>query len=89
MDKLRLYCYADETGQDTQGKIFLVAVVITKRELREAIEDNLEALEKESGKGLLKWKLTSIEKKKGYLQEILRIDALQGSLFYTVSLTLI
>jgi hypothetical protein len=49
MDKLKLYCYADETGPDTKGKMFLVAVVITTSELREIIERNLEDLELKSG----------------------------------------
>lgn len=84
INKLRLYCYADETGPDTEGKMFLVAVVITTGELREAIERGLEGLEEKSGKGLLKWKLTSISKKQSYLLGILRIGALQGSLFYAV-----
>jgi len=84
MDKLKLYCYADETGPDTKGKMFLVAVVITTSELREAIERNLEYLEGKSGKGILKWRLTSIPKKRSYLLGILRIGALQGSLFYAV-----
>lgn len=84
MDKLKLYCYADETGPDTQGKLFLVAVVITTGELREAIERGLEELEERSGKGILKWRLTSISKKQSYLNGILRIGALQGSLFYAL-----
>lgn len=84
MDKLKLYCYADETGPDTKGKMFLVAVVITTSELREAIERSLEDVEEKSGKGILKWRLTSISKKQSYLLGILRIGALQGSLFYTL-----
>jgi len=84
MDKLKLYCYADETGPDTKGKIFLVAVVITTSELREAIERSLEVVEEKSGKGILKWRLTSISKKQSYLNGILRIGALQGSLFYAL-----
>jgi len=67
MDKLKLYCYADETGPDTKGKMFLVAVVITTSELRETIERNLEDIEGKSGKGILKWRLTSIPKKKSYI----------------------
>jgi len=84
MDKLKLYCYADETGPDTKGKMFLVAVVITTSELREAIERSLEDVEEKSYKGILKWRLTSIPKKKSYLLGILGIGALQGSLFYAV-----
>lgn len=30
----RLYCYVDESGQDTEGKLFLVAVVVTERHSR-------------------------------------------------------
>ena len=84
INKLRLYCYADETGPDTKGKMFLVAVVITTSELREVIEHRLENLEGKSGKGILKWRLTSIPKKKTYLLGILGIGTLQESLFYAV-----
>jgi hypothetical protein len=84
MDKLKLYCYADETGPDTKGKMFLVAVVITTSALREVIERNLEDIELKSGKGILKWRLTSIPKKRSYLLGVLRIDVLQESLFYAV-----
>lgn len=84
MDKLKLYCYADETGPDTKGKMFLVAVVITTSELREAIERSLEDVEEKSEKGILKWRLTSIPKKKSYLLGILGIGDLQESLFYAV-----
>jgi len=37
----KLYCYIDETGQDTKGKLFLVSIVIQEQEreeLREKIE---------------------------------------------------
>jgi len=84
INKLRLYCYADETGPDTQGKMFLVAVVITTSELREAIERSLEDVEEKSYKGILKWRLTSRKKKQSYLLGILRIGALQESLFYAL-----
>lgn len=66
MNKLRLYCYADETGLDTGGKMFLVAVVVITRELREVIEHSLEELERKTGKGLLKWKSTDVSRKKAY-----------------------
>jgi len=31
-NKQKLYCYVDETGQDTAGKIFIVSVVIIEKE---------------------------------------------------------
>lgn len=27
----KLFCYVDETGQDTQGRLFVVAVVVAER----------------------------------------------------------
>lgn len=82
MDKLKLYCYADETGQHTQGRIFIVAVIITVGEQRETIERRLERVERESGKGFLKWKGTSTKRKVAYLSKILQVNTLQGSFFY-------
>lgn len=82
MDKLKLYCYADETGQHTQGRIFIVAAIITTGDQREKIERRLEKLERESGKGFLKWKGSSTKRKVDYLSKILQVNALQNSLFY-------
>ena len=82
INKLRLYCYADETGQHTQGKIFIVAVIITKGEKRERLERQLERLERESGKGTSKWKRTSVKRKADYLSKVLQVNALQDYLFY-------
>lgn len=30
--KQKIYCYVDETGQDTEGDLFLVALVVTGQE---------------------------------------------------------
>ncbi len=45
----KLYCYVDETGQDTQGALFLVALVIVGQE-REKLRKLLRSLEGRSGK---------------------------------------
>ena len=47
MDKL--YCYVDESGQDTGGRIFVVAIV-GRGENRDKLLDLCEQLEKVSGK---------------------------------------
>ncbi len=44
----KLYCYADETGQDTKGAFFLVAVVITPKASVAAIKKQLEEIERYS-----------------------------------------
>jgi hypothetical protein len=35
----KLYCYVDETGQDTKGDLFLVALVITGSERDEVLRE--------------------------------------------------
>lgn len=47
--KQKLYCYVDETGQDTEGQLFLVSVVVTEQE-QESFAHELERIEAESGK---------------------------------------
>lgn len=46
--KQKLYCYVDEIGQDTEGQLFLVSVVVTEQE-QEAFARELERIEAESG----------------------------------------
>ncbi len=45
-DRQKLYCYVDETGQDTEGHLFLVSVVVTEQE-RESFARELERIEAE------------------------------------------
>ena len=52
--KQKLYCYVDETGQDTLGQFFIVAVVITE-DVREQLIARLEHIEQVSRKGKAKW----------------------------------
>lgn len=66
----KLYCYVDETGQDTLGRFFLVAIVITGEE-REDIIRELELIEKETTKGITKWKKTSLQRRIAYIQRIM------------------
>lgn len=45
----RLYCYVDETGQDTRGALFIVAVVIAEEDA-EHLRRVCERIERETGK---------------------------------------
>ena len=67
----KLYCYVDETGQDTQGKFFLVCVVVVDATFRDRVEKRLLAIEKRSKKGHVEWTRISLPKKNAYLQELL------------------
>ncbi len=52
----KLYCYIDETGQDTLGSFFIVAIIVTDNRQRE-LEKKLEAIEATTGKKT-KWMKT-------------------------------
>jgi hypothetical protein len=80
----RLYCYVDESGQDTRGRLFLVSVVITERSLREELERRLLEIEQQSGKKATKWQKTSFDRRMAYLNGVLQLSRLSGSLFYAV-----
>jgi len=76
--KQKLYCYVDETGQDTGGDIFLVAVVVTA-DKREALRGVLEAAEEQSGKRSNKWSRSTRRQRTAYIQSVF---GLSGASFY-------
>lgn len=80
--KQKLYCYVDETGQDTKGKLFIVSVVITGDERDELLE-KLEAVEQATGKGRVKWLGAKDALRVAYIKTILTIPAFKGMLHYS------
>lgn len=46
---LKLYCYVDESGQDTEGRLFIVGGVITTQE-RDELTALCEQIERNVGK---------------------------------------
>ena len=80
----RLYCYVDESGQDTKGSFFLVALVLTDHDNREALEQQLFEVEEMSLKRKLKWRRASFERRLAYLTGILQLGLPRDSLFYGV-----
>ena len=79
----KLYCYVDETGQDTQGNFFLVAVVIARDE-RDHLRSQLEEIERATGKGRRKWVLTRDKSRVEYMRRILSLTVLRSHLLYSV-----
>lgn len=80
----KLFCYVDETGQDTQGRLFVVAVVVTDSE-REMLRQQCSAIEAQSGKGQRKWVKSKYDRRLAYVQQILKIPALHGRLCFSAS----
>lgn len=66
----KLYCYVDETGQDTGGLFFIVAIVITDERQRE-LEEYLESVEAAIGKKT-KWMKTSDAVRQTYISALAR-----------------
>jgi hypothetical protein len=84
MDKTKLLCFVDETGQDTYGKFFLVFGVLLEQENKDVLEAVLEKVEKDTGKNKYKWKNTDNKLKEKFLQEIIKVDGLKQILFYSI-----
>lgn len=80
----KLYCFVDETGQDTAGKLFLVSVILKEKDQLESLRDRLEQIERFSGKGNVKWKKTSFTIKQIYLSELMKLFDLRKSVYYSV-----
>lgn len=74
--------YVDETGQDTQGKFFLVGVVIT--EVADEFGTILNSIEKDSGKHRLKWHKANQNNRENYIRAVFKKIALMGILYYQV-----
>ncbi len=79
----KLYCYVDETGQDTKGDLFIVSVIVTEAE-RDKLREQLEEIERITGKGRRKWMKSRPKQKAAYIESVLQIPALKGKLNYAV-----
>ena len=84
MNKTKLYCYVDETGQDGLHKFFLVSVVITDKIKKAGLEKGLEDIEAKTGKKKSKWTKTKSEIRQNFIRELLGLKDLQKSIFYSM-----
>lgn len=80
---LKLYCYTDETGQDTRGKFFLVSILLSDKEQLEELRIKISGIEKNT-KGKTKWTKTDNKRKISFLKIILNFKILKGNLYYSV-----
>lgn len=78
----KLFVYVDETGQDTEGKLFLVSVVLTSSE-RENLRARLRKIEKESGKTFRKWTKATSKQRTKYIKTVIADKDFVGKLFYS------
>lgn len=69
----KLTAYVDETGQDTRGQFFLVAVLVSENLQHETLRDKLIDLERSTKKGKKKWKQTHPLQRSEYLSGLLPV----------------
>jgi len=79
----KFFCYVDESGQDTQGQLFIVSVLVTDND-RERLRQLCEDIERRSGKGERKWSKTSGARRVNYIQALLEQKVVAGKLHYQV-----
>jgi hypothetical protein len=77
------YCHIDETGLDTEGDLFIVGVAVVDEE-RDACVSLLEQIEKQSGKGRIKWNKTAYASRLAYMDSVLRRHEFAGRLHFDV-----
>ncbi|MBM3839898.1 MAG: hypothetical protein FJ398_18390 [Verrucomicrobia bacterium] len=80
--KHKRYAYVDESGQDTKGELFLVAVVVTESE-RDALRRRLGEIERESGKCERKWTKTPRDERSRYPERIISLPDLARHLYFS------
>ena len=80
----RVDLYVDESGQDTRGKLFVVAIVAVENS--DEFRRYCESFEASSGKGKVKWRSAQRERRLAYLRAVISGAASLGvTLFYSVS----
>lgn len=77
----KLYCYVDETGQDTRSEVFVVVAVVTEKE-QAKLRHQLVDAEQASGVGISKWNNASHDRRTKFLQTVLDRRIAKGDLYY-------
>ena len=81
--KQKLYCYVDETGQDTEGRLYIVATVVVGDE-RDSLNDFLGEAEAKSGKTRRKWTKSRDKERHQYIELALIPRQFKGKIFYKI-----
>ena len=80
-----IYCYVDESGQDTHGDFFSVSVIMVNTvQLRDEGERRLLSVERGTGKGISKWTNTNYVRRENYLRSITDLTELKDCIFYAI-----
>jgi hypothetical protein len=75
----KFYVYVDESGQDTRGILFIVAVIIIDKDRDEVERECIDA-EKVSGKGNIKWRGARYNRRIEFVRLIFQKSIFQNKL---------
>lgn len=79
----KLYCYVDETGQDTKGRIFIVSIIVTA-EFQEEMANFINKIEVSSGKNKFKWGRSGSRQRLNFIKEILSQNKIKFRAYYSI-----
>lgn len=77
----KLYCYADETGHHNKNELFIVGVVIVGDD-RDDLEKILELIERDTGKGAVKWKDAEYKKRLAHMHRVCDFKLFRDKLYF-------
>ena len=79
----KIYCYVDESGQDTKGKFFIVSLVVTGKE-RDQLNKELIRIETETNKKSTKWSKTKKEIQIQYIERVFQSPKFKNKIHYVL-----
>lgn len=79
----KIYAFVDESGQETNGALFLVSVVVTDQEYV-SLNDELLEIEQMSRKGLGKWSKTRFEYRLAYIEAVINRTSFRNLIFFSL-----
>lgn len=77
----KLYCYVDETGQDVGSEFFIVVAIVSDKK-QDLLRRNLYKIESLTKIGKRKWHKSSSERKKQYLQLVIKEEICRGEIYF-------
>ena len=81
VQKQKLYCYVDETGQDINSEFFIVVAIISDKE-QNLLRNELLEIESLAKIGQRKWRKSQFKRNKQYLQLVLKRKIGKGEIYF-------
>ena len=78
----KIYAFVDESGQETNGALFLVSVIVTGQEY-DLLNEVLIEIEERSSKSLKKWSRARFEYRVAYIEAVIAQPLFRGLIFFS------